>query len=1002
MRCPRVQIAFVSCFLLFTLGVGGGVASEAPRRGISLDGVWELATDPDNAGKKERWFDGGPSKTTVSANVPSALEETFPGYDGVVWYWKAFRPDEPPRQNQRVLLHFGAADYFAEVWLNGEYLGQHEGGETPFALDATAVITPEAENRLVVRVINPNHEDIDGFRLEHVPHGIRVVDFKPGTGRYHNYGGLWQSVELEYVPEVQVLDVFAEPRLVDKEVVAHVTLLNETKEALHGTVAIDVQTVVDDNRIASHREVIEMPPGRSSLDVPIEVAGATPWSPDDPFLYRMTVSLSAGKRTDSLSERFGFREFTFCDGYFRLNGKRLVLKSAHTVGHYPLGLCRPPDREMLRRELRMMKEMGFNCIRSLGRLMFPEQLDDCDELGLLVYEETAASWLWHDSPKMAERFDSHIRECILRDRNHPCVVIWGLLNEMGDTPIFRHAVDMLPLVREHDPTRLVVLNSGRWDNQQATIGDLCLPYTDRWIGGLADVHAYPTAPFDPGVLGAYRTQPPWPADVPIPGGYRPAGSADDQVFASEFGTGSAIDPIRACELFEQHNARPDLEDYRFYRDMAERFEADWRRFGLEGTFPSPSDLLRASESRQADSRRVALNALRANPKLCSISLTGQTDSCMAGEGVTTIWREHKQDMPEALRAAFAPLTWSIFTGSTSLYSGQTLDVEALLINEDVLAPGNYPARLEIVGSSGVVWSMNREVKVGVGPVMVHPAFEETVKIEGPPGPYEVVARLEGEVRAEARSPFYLSDPAALPEVDVPVTVADYGSRVSDWLQGRGIKVSRHNPAATPAHREVILIGTARIYPVSVDAYQELMERVDRGSVAVFLMPKAFAADDKGPLALLPLPRKGHLTGGRPCWWSIDHFIKAHAVFEGMPSSRLMGNSYYRLVWPNVSLIGASEGETVAGAFGIGCIGEGGYWSGVDLAVHPFGKGKIIFNTLLIEEHVGSDPAADRLLLNLINLAAESIDEPLAERSPDWEERWRTLLPVIYPDKEGVE
>lgn len=1000
MRCPRVQIALGFSFLLFTLGARGGAASEAPRHCMSLDGAWELGTDADNVGKKECWFDGGPSKAAVSATVPGALEETFPGYDGVVWYWKAFRLDEPPQGDQRVLLRFGAADYFAEVWLNGQHVGQHEGGETPFALDATAAIRPEAENLLVVRVINPNHEDIDGFRLEHVPHGIRVVDFKPGTGRYHNYGGLWQSVEVQYVPEVRVFDVFAEPKLTEDEVVAHVTLLNETKQTLQGTVEIDVHTVVGNERAASHRQVVEIAPGQSCLEVPIKVADAEPWSPDDPFLYRMSAALSvADDLADSVAVRFGFREFTFRDGYFRLNGKRLVLKSAHTVGHYPLGLCRPPDREMLRRELRMMKEMGFNCIRSLGRLMFPEQLDYCDELGLLVYEETPASWLWHDSPKMAERFDAHVREGILRDRNHPCVVIWGLLNEMGDTPIFRHAVSMLPLVREHDPTRLVVLNSGRWDNQQATIGNLCPPYTDQWVGGIADVHAYPTAPFEAVVLDAYRTQPPWPADVPVPGGYKLPAFADDQVFASEFGTGSAIDPIRACDLFEQYSARPDLEDYRYYREMADRFEADWRQFGLETVFPAPSNLLRASESRQADSRRVALNALRANPKLCGISLTGQTDSCMAGEGVTTVWREHKQDMPETLRAAFAPLTWSIFTSSTSLYSGQTLDVEALLINEDVLAPGNYSARLEIVGPSGVVWSTDKDVTIGAGPVMVHPAFQQTVKIEGPPGPYAVVARLEGESRAEARSPFYLSDPAALAEVRVPVTVADYGSRLSDWLQTRGIEVIRHDPAATPAHREVILIATAGIYPRSVEAYQELMERVDRGSVAVFLMPKAFAAGDKGPLALLPLTRKGHLTGGRPCWWSIDHFIKDHPVLEGMPSNRLMGNSYYRLVWPNVSLIGASEGETVAGAFGIGCIGEGGYWSGVDLAIHPFGKGKIIFNTLLIEENLGSDPAADRLLLNLINLAAKSVNEPLAKRSPDWEERWRALLPEVYGHRE---
>ncbi|MEA1949944.1 MAG: glycoside hydrolase family 2 TIM barrel-domain containing protein, partial [Planctomycetota bacterium] len=852
MRKQKTFFVSILILCLFTSSARTGFAMDASRHVVSLDGVWQLAIDPDNVGKKDNWFANGPPKTAKPTAVPGALEETFPDYDGVVWYWKTFRPSEPPKAKQRVLLRFAAADYFAEVWLNGRRLGQHEGGETPFALDATAALKPRAENRLVARVINPNHKDIDGFLLQHVPHGIKIVDFKPGSGRYHNYGGLWQSVELQYVPEVRVLDVFAEPRLGDGRVIAHVTLLNESEKSLQGEIAIDVRAA-SSNRgaktAAVHRQTVEIPCGRSTVDIPIEVADPKPWSPDDPFLYRMAVSLSASdKLSDSRSVRFGFREFTFRDGWFRLNGKRLILKSAHTAGHYPMGLCLPPDREMLRRELRMMKEMGFNCIRSLGRLMFPEQLDYCDELGLLVYEETYASWLWRDSPKMGRRFDDAVREGILRDRNHPSLVIWGLLNEMQNTPIFRHAAGMLPLIRKHDPSRLVMLNSGRWDGRQAAIGHLCLPGSEKWTGGLADFHAYPRSPFDPRVLDAYRTLPPWPKDLPRPGGFWPPAFDDDQVFASEFGTGSAIDPIRACQLFQQHGARADLEDYRFYREMARRFEADWRRFGLEKAFPTPSHLLRASESRQADSRRIALGALRANPNLCGISLTGQTDSCMAGEGVTTIWREHKRDMPEALRAAFAPLTWSIFTDSSSIYSGQELDIEVLLINEDKLPPGKHPVRLEVYGPSGVVWSTKMEVNVKPGPIMVHPAFHRKVKITGPTGPYAIVARLEGQQgksAAEARSPFYLSDPAALPEVKVPVTIADYGKRLAEWLKGRGIEVSRHDPKAAPPRREVILVATARIYPGSIEAYGELMGRVDRGSVAVFLMPKAFAAADKG-------------------------------------------------------------------------------------------------------------------------------------------------------------
>ncbi len=984
----------------------GGLAVAAPRRVVSLDGVWQLATDAGNVGKKERWFAGGPPTAARPARVPAALEETFPGYDGVVWYWRRFRLPESPRRGQRVLVRFWAADYFAEVWLNGKPIGRHEGGETPFALDATAAARPRAENRLVVRLINPKNEDIDGFHLKHVPHGIKVVDFSPGTGRFHNYGGLWQSVELEYVPEVRVLDLFAEPRLDHGEVIAHVTLLNQGAQAARGGVEIAICPAASGGWVASHRQTVELPLGESRLDVPIQVASPRPWSLDDPFLYSMTASLSvAGKLTDRLAVRFGFREFTFRHGYFRLNGKRLILKSAHTVGHYPIGLCRPPDRQMLRRELLLMKRMGFNCIRSLGRLMFPEQLAFCDELGLMVYEETEASWLWHDSPKMAERFDAHVREGIVRDRNHPSVVIWGLLNEMGNTPIFRHAVAMLPLVRKHDPTRLVVLNSGRWDDQQGKVGNLCLPYTSQWTGGIADVHAYPPAPVDFRVLAAYRAQPPWPKNVAVPGGYKQPASANDRLFQSEYGNGSAIDPVRACRLFERHGARPDLEDFRLYRAMAERFEADWRRLKLDAAFPTPSDLVRASEEVQAENRRIGLNALRANPKLCGISLTGLTDSCMAGEGLTTIWREPKKATLETLRKALAPLHWSVFVNTTSIYSGQAIRAEALLINEDVLPPGQYPARLEVAGPGGIVWSKARNVTVpsiSAGqseiPTMVHPAFKEAITVEGPPGRYEVIARLERGGDAMARSPFYVSDPAALPKCRAQVTVADYGKKLSAWLAARGVKVSQFAPAKAAREREVILVATAGIYPRNLAAYQELMSRVARGSAVVFLMPKVFRAGKKGRLALLPLPAKGRFTGGRALWWSIDHFVKAHPIFDGMPSNRLMDPCYYRLVWPSETLVGASEGETVAGAFGIGCIGHGGYWSGADVAVHPFGKGRMILNTLLVVENLGRDPAADRLLLNLVTFAAAKARGPLAKPSPNWQRRWHKLLPGIYPEK----
>ena len=154
------------------------------------------------------------------------------------------------------------------------------------------------------------------------------------------------------------------------------------------------------------------------------------------------------------------REFHFDNGYFRLNGKRIFLKCSHTSTHYPIGLHWPHDPDLARRDLLLAKAMGFNAIRFFGAVPARYQLDLCDELGFMIYEECFAGWFLQPSPKMAERFDRAISEMILRDRNHPSVVMWGLLNETSDGPVFRHVLDMLPLVRLLDDTRLVMLNSG--------------------------------------------------------------------------------------------------------------------------------------------------------------------------------------------------------------------------------------------------------------------------------------------------------------------------------------------------------------------------------------------------------------------------------------------------------------------------------------------------------------------------------------------------------------
>jgi beta-galactosidase/beta-glucuronidase len=128
-----------------------------------LNGQWWLATDAGNVGKAESWFSGEPASDAQPANVPGAIQQCFPGYHGVAWYWHRFVPALAPDATQRAQLHFeGDVRYLAEAWLNGQFLGGYEGGESPFDLDATGIVRAGQENRLVVRVLCPGSEPIDG------------------------------------------------------------------------------------------------------------------------------------------------------------------------------------------------------------------------------------------------------------------------------------------------------------------------------------------------------------------------------------------------------------------------------------------------------------------------------------------------------------------------------------------------------------------------------------------------------------------------------------------------------------------------------------------------------------------------------------------------------------------------------------------------------------------------------------------------------------------------
>ena len=300
--------------------------------------------------------------------------------------------------------------------------------------------------------------------------------------------------------------------------------------------------------------------GDTQVEVTLHVENHRLWDLNDPYLYRVSVRVDAEgvEGSDEASVRCGFRDFRVEKGYFRLNGKRIFVRSSHTGNHCPVGQIVPPAGapDLLRLDMLYAKASGFNMLRFISGMAHPYQLDLCDEIGLLVYEESLAGWLLADSPQMKKRFELSIREMVLRDRNHPSLAMWGMLNETDDGPVFREAVSALALVRSLDDSRLVLLSSGRWDKQPG-IGSVSNPGSSEWeyvwgkerpgaaatrmtkVGGQAqdvgDVHFYPHVPQTPDITHQLRT----------------LGEDSKPVFLSEYGIGSMMDVIHEARMYEQ-------------------------------------------------------------------------------------------------------------------------------------------------------------------------------------------------------------------------------------------------------------------------------------------------------------------------------------------------------------------------------------------------------------------------------------------------------------------
>lgn len=962
-----------------------------------LDTNWLLATDPTNSGRNQRWF-AQIQAEAQPAPVPGIIQQVFPNYHGVAWYWLTFRTERTLAAGERALIHFGAVDYAAEVWLNGQPVGSHANGETPFTLDVTAALRDNDENLLAVRVLNPTDEPIEGIVLQEVPHRNRSIKrYQPGS--MFNMGGICMPVDLEFAPALRIEDLYVRPNPFNGEALVQVQVRNDTSSAIAGELRATIGPALTAEHLDSATLAGEFGSGVTTHTLRLQVGVPRLWDLHDPYLYRVeaTVSGAAGNGLNfsySKATRCGFRDFRVVNGFFRLNGRRIFVKSSHSGNHFPVGQSVPQNPDLLRRDLLNAKASGFNMVRFIAGTPWPEQLDFCDEIGLLVYDESLASWLLADSPHLTERYQTAMRKMVLRDRNHPSVAIWGMLNETFDGATFRTAVASLGLMRELDPDRLILLSSGRWDAQPA-IGSVCNPGSTSWehvwgieapdappvsnkwemhnggyVDRAGDAHLYPTVPQPASTNTFIRT----------------LGQGTKPVFLSEYGIGSLFNAVREYRLFEQYGERLDLPDAALMAGMVEQLNADFERYGLGDVFAFPEDLLRESQRLHARQRELGFDLIRSNPQICGYNLTGLLDHAVCGEGLWTFWREWKPGIVDVLADGWAPLRWCVFADPQHGYVGQPRRIEIVLANEDVLAPGTYPVRAKIMGPQGVAWERRTTVTIdeereGYEPPLAIPVLDEQVTLDGPAGTYTLSVTMErGGAPTSGRLTLYNSE-APKPTRALPtVLLLGVGEGVATWLRERGVDSEPFTTAHADGEHLVLVGAQANQQPLEV--WQALARSVARGGVALLLAAHTLQRDDQ-PLGWLPLANKGHLFTARDWLYHKEVVLKRHPIFAGLPCGALMDWEYYDQVFPAVHIDGLDACDDVAAvAISTGYPILGGYASGLIAGSYALGAGRVLLSTFRVLEQLGINPAADQLLLNMISVAAQyeaASERPSAEQ-----------------------
>jgi len=750
---------------------GAALTACAERIELNLSGSgWKLWTDTNAAWENDELFlppidltqlpasppSGGWSALESNGreiSVPGTVEEYLsPGtgpagdFKGVSWWWRTIRI--PENAGAHVVLRFESQRQRAEIYLDRQLVGYDVIGGTPFEADLTGKVKPGQECQLAVRITDPggnfDWRDSSPFRW-----GTNVIPMS------HGFGGITGPVTLVATDPVYVDDIYVQntPAITNVNVV--VTIKNTTDHEAQRDLTLTVLGKADADKVAEaaagrppmNRAMtiwsanalgpVKLAPGDNVITTRVAVAAAKIWDLDHPNLYVCQVAVGAeGQAGDRREQTFGFRWFgpegVGSNALFRLNGKRLVLRTAISWGFWPInGIF--PTPELARKQVQDAKAFGMNMLNFHRCIGQPLVLDQADELGLLYYEEPGGYKSAGDAFS-----DALMREKVLRmvkrDRSHPSLAIFSLINERNGRQPFqpRERADMLAM-HQLDPSRTITLTSA-WATKPDKAEDIkahLRPFDGEiHFSGWFDVH-------HAGGPEVWR-QNLYLSPVKY---YNRTTNANEIVYWGEEGAISS--PPRLDKIKAALDASPTKGwDGETYLDWYRRFDDFLTQKHLRDAFPTVEALTTSMGAVSHYHQGRKIETMRIGDVTDGYAINGwESESIENHSGIVDCWRNSKAD-PAILAYYNQPAYVAVMTHSQFAQIPGQVAVDFYGINENNLH-GDYTLAIAVQDPSGrVVFTNQTGVKLTGGDVYGELLAEDVVvPIAGATGMFQVKAVL---------------------------------------------------------------------------------------------------------------------------------------------------------------------------------------------------------------------------------------------------------------------